>query len=523
MYPGSRPEAVKQFTGSDGALRWPAMWTKALGPLWLAVEHRRADGDGGPSLRVHEGGAAGYERLRFDCFERSPHWHLDADGRDELRPLDPDRDPIGWTVERLRRDLSGLLKEAGLELATPLDADALEAAAREAERALWNPPPGLDDLRLDALRAKRGEKWRLYGDDVIAAWVADMDFPVCYAVDRSLRGMLDRRDLGYPLNPRPQDLPAVFAARMRERHGWDVDPHRVEVMTDVVQGLYTALHVYSEPGDGVVVQPPIYRPFLLAVRDMGRRLIENPLVRGERGYAIDFDALRGAVDGGTRVLLLCHPHNPTGRVFTREEARTLAGIAIERDLVVVSDEIHGDLAYGEAPYQPLALLAPEIADRTVTLTSATKAFNIAGLRCAVAHFGSDALRRRFLSLPRHVRGGLNGPGLLATEAAWRHGQPWLDAVVATLRRNREVVANTVRERLPGVGFHPPEATYLAWLDCRSLGLADPHAFFLEKARVGLSNGRSFGTGGEGFVRLNFATSLALLEEILDRMARALAA
>jgi cystathionine beta-lyase len=389
--------------------------------------------------------------------------------------------------------------------------------------------PDLERLDLARLRRRRGEKWRLYPPDVLPAWVAEMDFPLAAPIRRAVEEALAADDLGYPVNPRPQDLPSVFAARMAERFGWRIDPQRVEVLTDVVQGIYVALDRFAAPGQGVVVQTPVYPPFLHAVRDTGRRLVENPLVEGPGRYEMDLDGLRAAIDPETRVLLLCHPQNPTGRVFERGELEPLAELALRHDWVVVSDEIHADLVYpgsegreAGARHVPFASLAPEVEARTITLTSATKAFNIPGLRCALAHFGSAELLHRFRSLPRHVRGGIGSLGLAATAAAWSEAQPWLDHVLRTLAGHRAFVADFVGAALPGVRHHPPEASYLAWLDCRSLGLGpSPQRFFLEHARVALSPGEAFGRPGEGFVRLNFATSRALLGEILERMAKAL--
>ena len=493
----------------------------SLGPLRLVVEHRVLDGDGGPTLRLYEAAADQRELLRFDCFERTPHWHLAPWGPDRLTRLDPADDNVAWTLAQLRGDLAGLLSRAGLEG----DGEIAEAAASEAlrriEGAMRNPPVDLDELLLDRLRRRSGEKWKRYPDDTLAAWVADMDFPVAAPIERALQRVLDLGDLGYPMHPSSSDLPTLFAERAAERWGWQLDPSRVELLTDVVQGIFIGLLGYSDAGDGVVIQTPIYPPFLGAVHETGRRIIESPLVPGEKRYEIDFDHLRAAVDPGSRVLLLCHPHNPTGRAFERAELEGLAEFALERDLVVISDEIHADLVFPGHVHIPFATLAPEIEARTLTLSSASKAFNIAGLRCAVAAFGSADIKRRFLRLPRHARGGIGGPGLAASDAAWRHSQPWLDQVMAYLDGNRRLLGRFLRERLPGVVYRPPEATYLAWLDCRALELpGGPYAFFLENARVATSNGVSFGAPGEGFVRLNFATSRSILTEILERMAKA---
>jgi len=381
----------------------------------------------------------------------------------------------------------------------------------------------LDKLDIEALRQRRGEKWGIYPRDVLPAWVADMDYPVCPPIQRMLEHSVRIGDIGYPIEQTVDDLPAVFARRAQQRFGWEVKPERVELLTDVVQGLYIALATLSDPGDSAVVQTPVYPPFLQAVPECGRQMLVNPLCTGAAGYEIDFDALRAGIDARTRLILFCHPQNPTGRVFARRELEALAQIALEHDLVVCSDEIHSDLVYPGARHIPFATLSPEVEARTITLTSATKAFNIAGLRCAVAAFGSDALQQRFNSLPRHARGGLGSLGLSATSLAWSEGQPWLDEVLAYLEGNRRFVAEFVDERLPGIRHRAPQATYLAWLDCRDLALQpDPYRFFLQEARVALSNGRAFGPGSEGFVRLNFATSRPILTQILERMAAALA-
>jgi len=380
----------------------------------------------------------------------------------------------------------------------------------------------LDALDIEVLRQRRGEKWGQYPPDVLPAWVADMDFPLCTPIQTMLEHSVRIGDVGYPIEQTTDDLPTIFARRARQRFDWDVDPQRVELLTDVVQGMYIALTTLSARGDAAVVQTPVYPPFLHAVRECDRRMVVNELRRGERGYEIDFDDLRAGIDAHTRILLLCHPQNPTGRVFSRSELEALAEVVLERDLVVCSDEIHADLVYPGARHIPFATLSPEIAARTVTLTSATKAFNIAGLRCGVAVFGDSALQERFNTLPRHLRGGLSSLGLAATTLAWTEGQPWLDEVMRYLDGNRRLVAEFVAERLPRIRHHLPEATYLAWLDCRDLSLApDPYRFFLREGRVALTNGAGFGPGGEGFVRLNFATSRPILRLLFERIETAL--
>ena len=382
----------------------------------------------------------------------------------------------------------------------------------------------IEQLNESRLRLRRGQKWSLYPADVLPAWVADMDFEVAEPIRAALAERLANNDLGYPLAPARTELPAMFAARVAAQFDWHIDPAEVVVLSDVVQGLYVGLETLSAPGDGVLIQTPIYPPFLHAAAETGRRAVLCPLVVGATHYEIDFDALQTAVDSGTRVLMLCNPHNPSGRAFTRDELSGLAAFALRHDLIVISDEIHAELMLNGERHIPIASLSPDIAARTVTLMSASKAFNIAGLCMAFAHFGSAALRERFEALPAHTRGGTNTLAIAAVEAAWSAGQPWLDEVIDYLRGNRDHVAAHCREHWPAVRHFAPQATYLAWLDMRALGLpGKPQEFFLKQARVALSDGRAFGEEGEGFVRLNFATSRVILDAVLARMDAALAA
>jgi cystathionine beta-lyase len=498
------------------------MWERTLGPIRLCVEHREQGADGGPTLRVYSSAEPPRELLRFDCFKESPHYHIDPPGRNLITPLDRRDDTIAVVMEDLARDLEGYLKRAGLELTRPFDRTLASEALKLVEDEMRNPPLDLDALDVEGLRRRRGEKWQVFDADVLPAWVADMDYPVPEPVLQTLRRAVERSDVGYPLPPWMTGLREVFVERMVRRFDWSVDPERVEIVTDVVQAIYVGLEVFAERGDGVVIQTPIYPPFLHAVSETGRRLVPNTLLWGPDRYELDLDRLHRDVDPSTRILLLCSPHNPSGRVFTRSELESLAEIALANDWIVISDEIHGELVFSGHQHIPFATLSPEVEARTITLTSPSKTFSIAGLRCAVAVFGSEELQKQFLSVPRHVRGGIGTLGLEASLAAWRYGQPWLDRVMAHLEENRNWLASFVRERWPAVEHFPPEATYLAWLDFRAYELkGGPGGFFLDQARVGLSRGESFGPGGDGFVRLNFATSRAILTEILSRMNEAL--
>lgn len=379
-----------------------------------------------------------------------------------------------------------------------------------------------DDINLTRLRRRTGEKWKRYAADVLPAWVADMDFDVAPPIRAALEQCVGNDDLGYPMLRRRSGLHELFAERVAERFDWHIEPNQVEILNDVVQGIYICLQTMSAPGQGAVIQTPIYPPFLHAVDLTGRRSVLCPLDPGRTRFEIDFERLEAALDPDTRLLLFCNPHNPTGRVFDRTELERLAEIACRHDLVIVSDEIHADLVLGDQPHVPIATLGSEIAARTVTLMSASKAFNIAGLCIAFAAIGDTALQQRFNSMPPHTRGGFNALSMAAVRAAWTQSQAWLDDAVRYLRANRDHVADYCRRHWPEVVHLPPEATYLAWLDMRPLELApSAYEFFLNDARVALSDGKAFGDVGEGYVRLNFATSRALLDEILTCMNDAL--
>ena len=381
-----------------------------------------------------------------------------------------------------------------------------------------------DWARVDLERRKhnQGEKWRLYPPDVLPVWVADMDFDVAPPIRAALADALDRSDWGYPVDPARCGIAEAYCERMASHFDFEPDPSQVELLCVVVLGIYIALLQLTEAGDGVLVQTPIYPPFLQALRETGRRLVEIPLTEESDAYGLDLAAIRAACDSSTRVLLFCNPHNPAGRVFTRAELEGLAELVLERDLIVLSDEIHADLVFKGHRHIPFASLSPEVAARTVTFYSASKAFNVAGLRCAVAAFGDSALQERFRALPHHVRGGLSQPGILATRAAWGEGEPWLAHILGVLEENRDYVVAEIPAALPGATLYSPEATYLAWIDCRKMGLSkSAYQHFLERARVAFGKGEAFGTPGRDFVRLNFATSREILAEVIRRCADSL--
>lgn len=360
------------------------------------------------------------------------------------------------------------------------------------------------DLPMSWLRAKHGVKWHGPGPALLPAWVADMDFPVAPVIADAIGGAVARGDLGYPdWNQNP--LAEPFADRMTARYGWSPDPGQVRGIIDIIQGLQIVLSLTTQPGDGVAAFVPCYPPFLETITAMRRRLVPLPLTP-------DGDWDRDVPPA--RVLLLVNPHNPTGKTFDADELACIAELADRHDLIVVCDEIHAELVHRPNRHLPFAMFSPR---RAVTVTSASKAFNIAGLRAAVAHVGPDELRKAWDGQPPEFFGTPNVLGVEATLAAWRHGQPWLDAVTAYLAGQRDHLFTRLAE-LPGVTAAPPRAGYLAWLDCADAGLsAAPATWFREHARVELSPGSDFGAGHEDYARLNFATSRDVLDQIVDAM------
>lgn len=375
-----------------------------------------------------------------------------------------------------------------------------------------------DGLDLATLRRRRSAKWARYPDDVLPAWVAEMDYPLAEPIRAALTAAIAVDDCGYA---DPAGLGAAFAPWAAATWGWTVAPDDVRVVPDVVTGLTELLRLATGPGDAIVIEPPVYPPFAGTVRALGRRLAAAPLTARDGRLVPDLDGLARAYADGARVHVLCSPHNPSGHVYTTDELVAIGELAERHDVLVISDEIHAPLTLPGAIHRPFPTVSAAAARHGLVLTSASKTWNLAGLKAAVAVAGGDRARALLAKLPPELGYHAGHLGILAARAAFADGEPWRAETLAILDRNRALLGELLARHLPSVGYAPPAAGYLAWLDCRGLGLGDdPAAAMLAVGRVALSPGPSFGVEGRGWARLNMATSAALLEEIVARMARA---
>lgn len=379
------------------------------------------------------------------------------------------------------------------------------------------------DLPLERLRERRSEKWRAYAPDVLPAWVAEMDCEFAPPVREALLRAVDLSDTGYAW---PGELPDAFAQFARTEFGWLVEPSRVFMVPDVMAGIAQALQVFTQPGAGVVINPPVYAPFFEVLRTQNRTAVHVPMQRDEEGrWMLDFAGLEAAFAQGAKAYVLCSPHNPVGRVWSDADIAAICDLAERYDVAVIADEIHAPLTLPGSTFVPLLRKAP---DRVpcVSVMSASKAWNLAGLKCAVVIAGSDdvrdAMRKHLDSVPTEIASRVGHFGVQASIAAFRDGRDWLHELRAYLAGNRELLMQLLNEHIPQVRCAAPEATYLAWIDCSALEISgEPARYFRERGRVALEPGFKYGTGGERYVRLNFGTSSEILGEIVARMARAL--
>ena len=366
-------------------------------------------------------------------------------------------------------------------------------------------------------RATASLKWDKYRNrDIIPLWVADMDFQSPPAVIRALQQRVAYGVFGYTIAP--QALNDLIVATLKNLYAWEIEPEWLVWLPGLVTGLNVVCRALGEEGDDVMTAVPVYPPFLTAPENFRRNLVKVPLEEKNNCWQFDFDRLEKSITAKTRVFILCNPHNPVGRVYTRDELETLAAICKKHDIVICSDEIHCGLILDEdKPHIPTASLDPDTAARTITLMAASKTFNLPGLGCAFAVISEKSLRRRFREAMAGIVPMVNALGYTAVRAAFEECDDWHAALLEYLRGNREIVQTAVRG-MSHLSVAPIEATYLAWIDMRAAGLKNPAAFF-EDAGVGLQDGNEF--DGPGFVRLNFGCSRSLLKEALGRMAVAL--
>jgi cystathionine beta-lyase len=364
-------------------------------------------------------------------------------------------------------------------------------------------------------------KWALFGDEVLPLWVADMDFTSPPEVITALQERVAHGVFGYACESK--ELKEIITARMEDLYQWRITPDDVILLPGVVAGFNLVCQAVTRAGESILMQPPVYPPFFKAPKYTEARAIYNPINKDERGdYRVDLDAFAKVIEEDTRLFLMCNPHNPIGRVYSREELQGMAEICLRRGMVICSDEIHSDLVYSGYQHTPIAALDPEIAAITATLIAPSKTYNIAGLECSALICTNPELKNRIQRARRGLLGGINLLGASAGVAAYRYGDAWLREVLQILEGNRDYLMNFLAEKIPQIKMTKPEATYLAWMDCRDLDLpTSPAKYFLERAKVGLNEGGEFGAQGNGFVRLNFGCSRATLNQALERLLRAL--
>ncbi|WP_394940247.1 MalY/PatB family protein [Psychromicrobium sp. YIM B11713] len=373
-----------------------------------------------------------------------------------------------------------------------------------------------------SLRIRGGIKWNAYPTDVFPAWVAEMDFPAAEVVTSALQQAVGREMFGYPPSAQPE-LAVALAGFSERRYGWSFDPESVRTTPEVLRGAELAIDAFSPPGSPVILPVPAYMPFSELIELMGRERLEVPILRSGDGWALDLEALEAAFLRGGRSLVLTNPHNPLGKVFSETELNQIAQVVDRHGGRVISDEIHAPLVY-QGKHIPYASVSETAAAHSVTLVSSSKAWNLPGLCCAQAILHTEADRSAWDKLPEVRMHGVSSLGIIASEAAYRAGGPWLDALLVQLASNRDYLFKALAA-VPGLRAVPPQATYLAWLDFRALPLGgreeSPAEYFLREAKVAMVDGKACGEIGTGFARFNFGTTASLLEQGVKALLSAL--
>ena len=375
-------------------------------------------------------------------------------------------------------------------------------------------------------RKTNSAKWdgvlKLFGDEeVLPMWVADMDFKSPPPIIEALKKRAEEGIYGYPL--RPPSYYDAFIEWIRRHHNWHIQKEWLTFSPGVVTGLSVMILALSQPGDGVLVQPPVYYPFFELIEGNGRRVVNNPLILKEGRYMMDFQDLEKRADDNIKLMIFCNPANPVGRVWEKEDIQRVGEFCLNNNIILISDEIHSDIVYPQFKHVPAATLSEELALNTITCMAPSKTFNLAGLQSSVIIIQDADLRKRYNQLLKNIHIDMDNVfSMVAFESAYKFGQDWLNEFLRYLKENLEFTTKYFKEKIPQIKVIKPEATYLVWLDCRHLGFNNQELkdFMIKKAKVGLDDGPIFGQGGEGFQRLNIACPRKILEQGLRRIEKA---
>ena len=371
-------------------------------------------------------------------------------------------------------------------------------------------------MSLPDLRKRKSVKWRQFPSDVLPLPVAEMDFPIAEPIKAALRDMIDRSDTGY-LGPFPEMFEA-FASFSQSRWNWQVDVSQMRTATDVGVGTVEVLRTLMNRGDRVMLNSPVYDNMWRWVAEVGATLVDVPLIEESSGLTLNLSAIESEYKAGIKVHILCHPHNPVGAIFTRESLTLLAELAQRYGVYIISDEIHGPLVYQPREFTPFLAVSDAAREVGITITSASKGFNLAGLKCAVIITNSAAIKEKINSMPISVAFRASLFGAAAATAAFKDGASWLEGILNSLNENRQLIRNIIDTQIPAIKYRVPDFGYLAWLDLSALNLGDdPSKVILERGKVALNGGHIYGPKHSQFVRFNFGTSPEIITEAFDRI------
>ena len=372
---------------------------------------------------------------------------------------------------------------------------------------------------LAELRNRRSAKWRSFDKDVLPLPVAEMDYPIAKPIQDVLLDMVKRSDLGYGgLIP---ELPKAFEKFAKRRWNWQIDIEQFRLATDVGVAGVEVMRVFTSPGDKVVINSPVYHNFYNWIKEVNCKTVDVPLIKQGDDYVLDVAGLEAAFADGAKIYLMCHPHNPVGHIFSRVELTEIAKLAKQYGVIVISDEIHAPLIFKNSSFIPYLALNDDARETGICITSASKSWNLAGLKCAQIITQDKNMHEKLNSLPISTPWRASILGTWASQAAYEHGEKWLDAVIKNIDVNRKYLAKLLAKHLPKAKYEIPASTYLAWVDLSEYHVEDPTKLLREKGRVAFNDGKDFGPSGVNFVRINMATSKSILKQAVKRMASVL--